>query len=210
MKLFCDLDGTLLDVSVRHYKIYVEVTTDFGGKPLDKKAYWDLKRSKAKWPEILPASGLKAEVVDKYLDKFRDKIESPEYLKLDQPFPGVIEVIEELAGMYQCYLVSLRRNANSLRAELEWLGLAPYFTQVLMGHSESDGVDVKVPLIRSVLGTDIGVIIGDTEADILTGKKLGLTTIAVASGLRTRELLVELQPDHIIDTIADVPAILRG
>jgi phosphoglycolate phosphatase len=208
VKLFCDLDGTLIDVSVRHYKIYTEVTEQFNGKPLDKKTYWHLKRSKATWPELLPKSGLSADKVEEYLEEFRKKIEDPEYLRIDKLVPGALEAIGLLATKYECYLLSLRRKQENLRAQLGWLDLAPHFTKILSGHSESDGVDVKVPLIRQTLGDDKGVIIGDTEADIVTGKQLGLKTVAVLSGLRSRELLEVMQPDHLVASIAEAPTLL--
>lgn len=208
MKLFCDFDGTLIDVSARHHGVYAEVTAEFGGRYLDQRVYWNLKRNGVGWADILIKSGLSGDVVEPYLKRFRDRIEQPRYLKLDRPIAGALETIDRLAKTYGCYLVSLRRRGDNLRSQLEWLGLAPYFIEILSGHSESDGVDVKIRLVRQALGDDGGVIVGDTETDIVTGRTLGLTTIAVSSGLRTRTLLDELRPDHVAGTIAELPSLL--
>ena len=56
--LVFDLDGTLLDVSARHHHVYSTVCRSLGGQPLDRAAYWHLKRRRTGWPEILAQSGL--------------------------------------------------------------------------------------------------------------------------------------------------------
>ena len=203
MKVFCDLDGTLIDVSVRNYRVYTEVVELFGGQPLDKDIYWDLKRRKTKWPELLPMSELLPDIEKQFLDEFIKKIESPDYLKLDTLFPGALDALDSIAHTHECYLVSLRRNRRNLLEELAWLQLAPHFKSVLTGHSESDGYDVKIALIKEVLGDDRGVIIGDTEADIVTGKELGMHTVAVTSGIRDEQFLNALHPDYTATGIVE-------
>jgi len=204
MKIFCDLDGTLIDVSARNYRVYAENTTAFGGHPLQRAAYWDLKRKKTKWDQLLPLSGLPIDIQQQFLDEFIKKIESPDYLKLDTLFPAALAALDMLSAEHECYLVSLRRNRENLLLELEWLNLAPHFKQILTGHSESDGYDVKIALIKDRLGDDKGVIIGDTEADIVTGKELGLTTVAVKSGIRDEQFLAALNPDHLLNDISEL------
>jgi len=203
-KVFLDLDGTLLDVSERNYTVYREVTLALGGQPMDKTTYWELKRKKTKWPVLLPKSGLDPAIEPEFLGKFIPLIESPDYLKLDRIHPEALAVVAALADRSACYLVSLRRNETNLLKELEWLELRPHFTKVLSGHSESDGYDKKIELIKNELGEDKGVIIGDTEADIVTGKQLGLTTIAVTSGIRDEQFLRALEPDYMVKHIGQV------
>jgi phosphoglycolate phosphatase len=204
MKIFCDLDGTLIDVSKRHYRVYCEMTSEFGGTPLPKDTYWDLKRRKTKWNELLPLSDLDAEVESKFLEGFIKKIEDPQYLMLDELFPSSIVAVNELSKLGDCYLVSLRRNRENLLDELTRLELAPHFREVLTGHSENDGYDVKIALIKDRLGDENGIIIGDTEADIVTGKELGMKSIALKSGIRDEQFLSALEPDYLLDDISQV------
>lgn len=204
MKIFCDLDGTLIDVVKRHYLVYFETVLEFGGVPIDRDMYWDLKRQKVKWLELLPLSNLPTYIEPQFLEKFISKIEDPNYLKLDTLFPESLKTIKTLRSFGDCYLVTLRRNRENVLKELEWLGLTPHFTEILTGHSESDGYDVKIALIKDKLGKDDGIIIGDTEADVMTGKELKLKTIAVTSGIRDTAFLAEMQPDTIVSGIGDV------
>lgn len=208
-KLFCDLDGTILDVSKRHYTVYTELMDTYHGKPLEFEEYWDLKRKKMRWPDLLPLSGVNADQLKPFLEDFKAKIEDAEYLKLDTIFPGAVDTLDTLSRAYDTSLVSLRRNTPNLLEQLARLGIRGHFQKVLTGHSEADGWDVKVELIRNELQDNEGIIIGDTEADIVTGKHLGMTTIAVMSGIRDGAFLAELQPDYQLDSINEVPAILQ-
>jgi len=207
-KLFFDLDGTLLDVSARNYKVYSELVCEFGGTPLQKPAYWDLKRKKTKWPVLLPESGLSADIEKDFLSRFIPLIERPDYLKLDVLFPGSLTALEVVSPHFDCYLVSLRRNEDNLLQELEWLGIRRYFKKVLSGHSESDGYDKKIELIQHELDSQSGFIVGDTEADIITGKELDLVTIAILSGIRDEQFLEALHPDYMLRDISELPGVL--
>lgn len=207
-KIFCDLDGTLIDVAPRHYRVYSEMVSQMGGRALAQDIYWDLKRKKTKWMELLPLSQLSADIETEFLQGFIQKIESPEYLRIDQPFPGALVALDKLSAENECYLVSLRRNRENLLREITDLDLARHFIEVLTGHSESDGYDVKIALIKDKLGDSRGVIIGDTEADIITGKQLGLKTFAVTSGIRDEQFLRALEPDYLVSGIEKIPTLL--
>lgn len=209
MKIFCDLDGTLIDVVDRHYKVYSETVLEFNGLPLGKDKYWELKRSKVKWDKLLPLSLLSPKIEKLFLKSFIQKIEDPEYLKLDSLMPNAVSTLNALNEIGVCYLVTLRRNRENVLRELDDLDLARHFTEVLTGHSDNDGYDIKIALIRKKLDGEDGVVIGDTEADIVTGKELNLQTIAVTSGIRDETFLKELQPDHIIAGIGEVVGLLR-
>ena len=46
-------------------------------------------------------------------------------------------------------------------------------------------------------------MIGDTEADIIAAKHHNIKVIAVLSGIRNHDRLVQHQPDWIVNTLAD-------
>ena len=204
LKIFFDLDGTLLDVSARNYTVYSELVNEFEGTPLNKDSYWKLKRKKAKWPELLPKSGLSPDIEKAFLERFIVRIEAPQYLKSDVLFSESRRVLEDLSSRFDCCLVSLRRNEMNLLEELKRLNIYNYFDKVLSGHSESDGYDKKIDLIRNEIGSHKAVIIGDTEADIVTGRTLAMTTVALTSGIRDEQFLAALSPDYMIDRIGEL------
>jgi HAD superfamily hydrolase (TIGR01450 family) len=56
-------------------------------------------------------------------------------------------------------------------------------------------------------------VIGDSlTSDVAMGKELGMTTVSVLTGVTRRSDLASspLQPDHVIESIADLPALLDG
>jgi phosphoglycolate phosphatase-like HAD superfamily hydrolase len=51
-------------------------------------------------------------------------------------------------------------------------------------------------------------MIGDTEADVISGKQLGMRTFAVTSGIRDQAFLADLEPDYIVGGVAEVVVLL--
>lgn len=207
MKIFCDLDGTLINVAPRHYRVYSEMIFDFNGTPMAFEEYWSLKRDKVKWPSLLKSSGVDPSVEAEFLAGFIQKIEDSTYLDEDTLFPGVEAMLARLGAEHELYLVSLRRNHDNLARQITKLGLEQHFLRILSGHSETDGFDKKIELIGGIVGDGKGAIIGDTEADIITGKSLNLLSIGVKSGIRGEKFLADLKPDYLLDSFADVATV---
>jgi phosphoglycolate phosphatase-like HAD superfamily hydrolase len=56
---------------------------------------------------------------------------------------------------------------------------------------------------------DPAVVIGDTEADVAAAHALGYLSVAVASGIRDRDVLARDDPGYLVDGIGDVEDALR-
>lgn len=208
MNIFFDLDGTLLDVSNRHYSVYSKVTKAFNGKPLTQKQYWSMKKNKTTWPKILLLSKINGHKEEEYIRLFIKLIEDEDNLKTDKLFRDAIPVLTVLCSYYDCYLISLRRNPERLLKQLEWLNIDKYFKKILSGHSEYEGYDTKIKLLKSLPYKVGDIVVGDTEADVKSGQALGLVSVGVLSGIRSRDILEELSPDYLIDNISQLPDIL--
>ena len=208
--LVFDLDGTLLDVSARHHHVYSTVCSSLGGQPLDRAAYWHLKRQRTGWPEILAQSGLSNAELTAFEAAFAELIELPDSLGFDVLFPETIPVLTRLATTYRCTLVSLRRSATALRAQLAVLALTPFFEAIQTAAPGADPAFEKARLIRkTVPADDPAVVIGDTEADVAAANVLGYLSIAVSSGIRDRDILARDHPGYLVDGIGDVEEVLR-
>jgi phosphoglycolate phosphatase-like HAD superfamily hydrolase len=208
--LFLDLDGTLTDISKRLFDVYVTCLEAFDGTPLAQSEYWELKRDKKSWSEILALSGVGPESENEFLEKFISIIETPEELDKDTLFDDVLPHLKDLSNQHQLILVSLRRNRNELLSQLERLGIKDFFTTVLSGHSETaEGTLTKKAEAISEWGGGAdhsAISIGDGEADIASAKQLGIRSIAVTSGIRNRVQLEKYSPDIIVDTFAQAVA----
>jgi phosphoglycolate phosphatase-like HAD superfamily hydrolase len=205
--LYLDLDGTIIDVSERYYRIYEEIALSIKGNPLEKSEYWKLRRQAVPESELLSQLRPFDESSD-LLALRAEKLEATEYLKYDQLVPGALEALNFLKARAQLVLVTLRKAITELEQQLQTLGLSSFFDQVLCANQRIDDNAIpKATLISENPWFKIegSLIVGDSEADILAGKLLGIKSIAVLSGIRGREILVGYEPDYVIDSLAALP-----
>ena len=207
MKLFFDLDGTLIDISEKYYRVYVDILAEAGFSTIGKKEYWNAKRQKVPEDQILAMTGAK-EFYEQYTKKRMALIESDYYLSDDRLQEGVIEVLKNFSMKHQLILVTLRRSASQLYKQLVNLELIDYFTDVL-----SSGEDleprwmIKYNLIKEYLGSGYAsshMLVGDTETDIKAGNELCFKTIAILNGIRTKELLILSNPTFVCESVGDL------
>lgn len=207
---FVDLDGTILDVSEKFYRSYVDILSNEGHKPLAKAEYWRFKVSGMPEREIHLKSGAE---LSSFASIRKSHIETPAYQQFDQLIPGAFETLEKLSTRYELVLVTLRHHSENLKKELVGLGIDGFFRTILAADpaSQTQKSAIKVKLIRDEFpgfdSTD-AVFIGDTEADILAGQQLGALCIAVTSGLRTANFLQSLNPDHLVSDIHESLSVL--
>lgn len=208
MPVFIDFDGTLIDISERHYRCYVASLRACNQEPnLNKDQYWELKRSAAPWSQILKEFPLGDLRVDFFLNAFIERIEQEEYLDFDILHTGALEFIKHASTDRPLVLVSLRRSRSALLNQLAKLGLLDLFTEVLTGHSESR---YETTFIKSKLISESGhqysdsLIIGDSEADVLAAKILGVPSVAVSTGIRSAEYLQSLGPNYLFESLLDI------
>ena len=198
----------MVDIAPRHYRVYEKCVKALGGSPLDKDEYWEMKRTNLSWDKLLPLSGLTVDEKDAYLKLFIDRIESQEELGADELFKDSLRTLEQLqANDNKLYLLSLRRNADALDWQIEYLGIRHLFEKILSGHSDTkEGTLLKkADIVRQTVDNPSEVIIiGDTEADIAAAQQLGATSIALMSGIRNKEFLSALHPNYLVDGIGDV------
>ncbi len=207
--IFFDLDGPILEVRERYYRVYREFVIGKGGIPLPIDEYWENKRNNVSLDALLKLS--KCERVDaaefkRHLAIYR---EDPSFLKFDKLQPEIITILSRLSQNYTLYLITLRRKKENLLRQLEELGILRYFKEVLTTTpTTEDKWSHKAELLKkNHLQDQAGIIIGDTPTEIIAGKKTGLTTIAVSNGIRTEEILLQAGPHLIIDSVKEIQSL---
>ena len=94
MKIFFDLDGTLIDSKDRLYRLFQHLVPVSN---LTFEAYWDYKRNKIDHRKILETRHFFSEQdIVSFQKNWMDKIELPEWLAFDKPFKGVTAYLMEL------------------------------------------------------------------------------------------------------------------
>ena len=127
--LYLDFDGTIIDSSARLYAVYKSIMTEFQRPYLPKDEYWSLKRERQPYSVILEktASG---ELASEYMKRFLKKVESPDFLKLDQLLEGARESLSLFKKDNRLVLVTLRRSRENLCQELKDLKIFNLFDAI--------------------------------------------------------------------------------
>jgi phosphoglycolate phosphatase-like HAD superfamily hydrolase len=209
--IFFDLDGTLLDVRLRHCRVHREVVLGLGGQEPDAADYWQRKRQGEPLASLLADGGNPRPDETAYRQRWLARIEAFDMLRLDEPFNGVRNLLTNLAASRPMGLVTLRQNSDALRQQLDWLGLASCFTTILSSPATAGREsEIKCELLRySSQAAPGAVMVGDTEIDLRAGRAAGLRTVGVLSGLRNEHRLRQERPDALIESVASLPSALE-
>jgi phosphoglycolate phosphatase len=202
-KIFFDLDGTLIDSRKRLYSLFQDLVPQ---SKLTFDEYWKLKRSKIDHKKILTEQ---FEYNQKLFACFETAwlalIETEKYLKMDTIFDGVLETLDQLKQNYVLNLVTARQNVEIAHWQLKKMGLFDFFDNILVTEHK---ISKEELIIQHYQISNNDYFVGDTGYDISTGKKIGAKTIAVSYGFVSKEILVEYEPDLLIDNPNDIKNIL--
>jgi len=206
--IFFDLDGTILDISGKYYRIYFDFLTERGVRPMAKDNFWKIKKGKKDIQFLIHNQRL----AEEFKDFFIRKVETAGYLKYDHPFSFAKAVLKVLKSRgFKLILVTLRRNKRELMQQLDKSGLKELFDLLLVEKQDlksGDNYKSKIKAIRSYVKTG-DILVGDTRADVQCGKKIGLKTFGVLSGLNNITNMKALKPDYVIRDIRSLLSALR-
>lgn len=184
--IFCDLDGTLLEDKMRHYRCYLDIVALYGGTPIGLDEYWNDKRNKVKRTILLEKTNF-GSTYDVFYNEWMQRIEQKEYLKYEVLKPRIKMVLSYLTQFVeQLNLVTMRNNKKNLIDQIESLDLESYFNHIYIGNPVQK--KKKMDLVDKYYGV-LGLVIGDTEDDMLLAEKIGSPFLAVTNGLRTPKYL---------------------
>lgn len=197
MKIFFDLDGTLLDSRQRLFTLFCNLT---GQNALNFDQYWDLKRAKIDHQTILTENLKYSNTqISKFASDWLNLIEDSNYLAMDIPFIFTKSVLEKLVGGNQLYVVTARQKKSGVEQQLDNLDLLGYFQDLLVTEQKKNKAQLIFDACGNLSANDL--VVGDTGMDILTAKEMGCRSLAVLSGFRNREVLASYKPDFLEDNI---------
>lgn len=196
-----DLDGTLIDVEARYRHIHAELIGAGGGRA--DPAYWAKKRDKTPEADIARGCGLSPADADAYALARLPLLEDGRYLAHDSVFPGVRALLDRV-GRDRAVLVTKRRDRSALERQLERLGLATCFANVLTPAPGAEKATL-VAAIRDLAGGAGRIVsVSDSPQDLIDAKAAGFVAVAVLSGLRSRRLIEPTRPDVIVGSITEL------
>lgn len=209
--IFLDLDETLIDTSERHYQVYSDISNILNlGNIKNKVEFWNLKRKGASTVEILDETD--KDILNEFYNLWIKNIESKKYLIYDTLFNDTSRFLSML-NKERLILLTMRNNRDNLIWELKKLDIYNKFKSIL-SCSPITNIDKTTPLLEYAKKNDQifnknSIIIGDSETDIITGKKLNLKTLAVSYGIRSKEILLLMKPDYCVENMCEIFDILK-
>lgn len=198
-----DFDGTLVD-SKRDIAFAVNETLKRMDIPSlsEETIYSYVGNGVRPLIEEMVASAGKENALETALGHFRS-VYIEHLLDTTVMFKGVKEVLEHFAP-HKKMAVASNKPYRYVKKILDGLKMSGYFVSVKGG----DSVETKKPAPEmlhaiiseaSVKSSDT-VFVGDSGVDIRTGKNAGVKTIGVTYGFRSKEEILENDPDAIINS----------
>lgn len=199
--LIFDFDGTIADSLDLLIKIYNSICNKYNCLPVDISDKDELRKLKAQ--EILKRCKIAFLKIPflllKVKSKFRKKLSEVEI------FAGMGDTLKELKkqGFILHILTSnSKENVNSFLRDNNLLDIfnSIYSNSSIFGKDKS----LKKFLIKENINKEDCVYIGDETRDIEAVKKLNMSIVSVSWGFNSKEALVKLNPDIIIDKPKDL------
>ena len=127
-----------------------------------------------------------------------------------KPIPNIAIALEALSKKAKLALITMRNvPKQNVTAELTQFGIAQYFTHVVTAMDTHKPKPSPEALIKTVKAIDVQIcdciIVGDSTSDIRAGKAAGAKTVAVLSGLFSRQELAKENPDLILKDATALP-----
>ena len=146
MKIFFDLDGTLIDSKLRLYKLFQELVPKSN---LTFIEYWNFKQNKINHAKILKEKfDFDESSIFKFKQDWMKLIEIDRFLKLDTPIDGVGKYLLTLKEKeIDLFVVTARQNKSKAVKQIEDFGLLGFFNQILVTENKKS----KFDLIHAVL-----------------------------------------------------------
>jgi HAD superfamily hydrolase (TIGR01509 family) len=214
--LLIDLDGTIVDITEPCYAAAKEAAIKLQLEDIDPEIGVEIAKKlqiSNSIDEAVRKLARRRKVGKNFVKAFLDSWYALAPYRTEL-LPKVAKTLEAVSRHYALALIT-RRNMpkKPIRKELKRLGLAPFFKVIVT----SQDVDQPKPSPQAYekaankLGVSVQdcVVVGDSTIDIQAGKSAGAKTIAVLSGLFTREELGKQKPDLIIRDINALPDFLQ-
>ncbi|MBF0252822.1 MAG: HAD hydrolase-like protein [Candidatus Omnitrophica bacterium] len=207
--IFFDLDGTLVDskddiVEGVNYTLkklglesrdYEEIVLFIGGGVVDL-----IEKSVGKSDPKTIKKG-----VDIYKEYFSDHLNEKSTL-----YPGVKETIKYFKD--KNLVVVTNRGKYLAEKALKGFGIIDYFKGVVGGDDEECLKPLACPINKGFEffkgERERSMMVGDMVYDILAGKAAGVITCGVTYGIGKEKDLIEVRPDYMIDSIAQLKNVI--
>lgn len=204
-----DLDGTILDTRPAYLEAARIACQTLEQEQLPDNLALEIPK---RMEQRLPFFDIIKTDTDSFLVAYRDAFHKVSASKTI-PMPSAAETLRILASKAKLAVITMRfMPAEAICLELRQFNLDRYFEHVVTALDTSKPKPSPEALVRAVVAMDVQmcdcVIVGDSTVDVRAGKAAGSKTVALLSGLYSREELTKADPDFIIENISELLSII--
>lgn len=186
-RAFIDLDGTLIDSSIRHEVLLFDLLEQNGILMNEGTPYLAYKRDGFSTQQYL-TNCLKLDVVQsrEIANKWMQHIEDESYLQYDKLYDDTVNFLSLLQKKgYTIYYITARKNKNGLVKALEKFEILEYAKELYVV-SPKGAVEEKLNIIKRLMKSNKDILIGDTEVESSVGRDLSINTFLLNRGFRSK------------------------
>ena len=208
-----DLDGTLVSVEERFYRVFLDTLKAYHQPPVEKEIFMK-KFSVNELDDFLNLEDEHAFWVD-FLKAYNGS-----HNEFSKAIPGSRETLKKLKenGIKIGVITGRLSDPEDILAELHRLNLGSFVNAVVtkklvvaqLKPEELFSRSLELIQVLERLGADPGksILVADYVVDIESAKSLGLMAVAVLSGSSDYESLRKMGPDAIIKSVVELPQLL--
>jgi HAD superfamily hydrolase (TIGR01549 family) len=204
-----DLDNTLIDSLDCVWRCADHVLKDAGLAGIDREAAlkaMSLKQDIFASAEPQLSTSQKEGLFDEFIRCY------PDFLQYARILPKAREVLEEAKSRKLRLALVTSGSRDGAKSLLKSFGLSGFFEAVVGFEDTEQHKPMAQPLLKAAslieLEPNEVMVVGDTELDVIAGKRAGVTTVAVTTGVTPIERITREQPDFIIKDLGELPRIL--
>jgi len=209
--ILLDLDGTIVDSREAYLEAVTTAFAAFGRKINDMHIATEIPR---RLEQSLPIHDLLNGVdTNSFLDAYLKAYYRATATRA-KPIPNISKTLEKLSQKATLAVVTMRYvPKKEVIQELERLSLAKFFKHVVTATDNCRPKPSPEALMSAAkelnIPTSECVVVGDSVVDVRAGKAAGTMTVAVLSGIFSREELEMEKPDLIIESVNELPDFLE-
>jgi len=209
--IFLDLDGTIVDSREAYVEAMKAAMTKTGQRTIAIEAVTEIpKRLEQNLHIDDLIEGIDAqEFLGAYLDAYYEAT-----VTKAKPVPSIADTLRRLSKKAKLAVITMRHvPREKVTEELKRFGLAEYIRDVTTGLDTQKPKPAPEALIKCAKKLDVQIsecaVVGDSVSDVKAGKAAGAKTVAVLTGIFSREELEKECPDLILENVKDLPDFLE-
>ncbi len=205
-----DLDGTLLDVTERYAQGYIEAAKKMSLQIPEKEKIIELKKFGLTGFEILKTIYQdESDEKIKQTDELRIRItNSHELICKDKPYQAARNTLKKIKeSSFKTAVVTLR--PKEFNKQIKDFGLSQ-FIDLIINESSKEKTNALIKASKKIgVSTFDCIAIGDSPADIIQAKNIGMKTIAAEYALIGKERLAKENPNYFAKNLNDIEKIVN-